>query len=51
MYFIPLKGTLEEQDKKPQSHLQYLVIKVKGKPLLNNRERPGKRIEILLLSL
>lgn len=51
MHFSPLKGTLEEQNKKPQLHLQYLVIKVKDKPLLHNREKAGKMIEILLVSL
>lgn len=51
MYFMPLKRTLKEQDKKPQPHVQYLVIKVKAKPLFHNRKKAGKMIEILLVSL
>lgn len=51
MYFMPPKGTLKEQDKKPQPHLQYFIIKVKDKPLSHNRDKDGKMMEILLVSL
>lgn len=49
MYFMPPKGTLKEQDKKPQPNLQYFVIK--DKPLSHNRDKDGKMMEILLVSL
>lgn len=51
MYLMPLKGTLKEQGKKCQPHLQYLFIKVKDKPLSHNREKAGKMTEILLVSV